>query len=662
MVRLIGVFVWALCGLGAFQNASVREASVALQRGDFAKAERILRIETADHPDNAWALSLLGYSLDQQKRSRESDPIHRRAIELSPHSAEILNNYGTHLWKLEDYARAESVFSEALAAAPTYFNVLYNLGTMASYAGHYDRAREVLRSALSQQPKNVDVLYRLASVEEASKHWEDAAILLARAGQIDPKRADVQKLLAVTASELGALPDAAAAWDHYLALEPNDDIARRERAYTAVKMGSLEEGIGDLNRYLARHADDKIAHFELGQAQRSLDANAALQHFDKALALDPGYGAAHAARGSLNYQNGDFEKALQDLEMAPKDAATLDRLGQTYQALDRTADAVPVLRRAAQLAPDDSKIVLHYGRALADAGQTEESKAVMDRFRQLGSEKKVVVPEGLVRYLSLTPEARRKDDRARLETHVREHPDDVGAQLAWLKVLVEEHDADRIIGIARRIVAVKPDAGVLAAAGHDLLEAGYPMVAIEVLQQTGVSSLDFAVATFRTGGSPGAALEIMAKVPDAVRGSDYHLARARMWEAAGKPEEAAADRQEALGILSDSARAQPDRREVLLMRATTLELVRRTDDALAQLNQIAARWPEWPPAWAAQGIVLVLHGRYTEARHALEAASALGLRNPIADFYLTKAKQGQEPATDEATYVNRFFDGGLLKP
>src|ERR1039457_7487906 len=64
--------------------------------------------------------------------------------------------------------------------------------------------------------------------------------------------------------------------------------------------------------------------------------------------------------------------------------------------------SVRVLRKAAALAPGDSKTQLHLARALADAGQTAESKAAMDRFRQLGPVVSKAVPGGLVDYLSLT--------------------------------------------------------------------------------------------------------------------------------------------------------------------------------------------------------------------------------------------------------------------
>jgi tetratricopeptide (TPR) repeat protein len=716
-VWLVGVFVCALSGVRADQGTAVRDAAAALERGDFAAAERTLRAEAVAHPDDAWTLSLLGYSLDNQKRGQEAEEFHRRAVALSPRSAEILNNYGTHLWILEQYGKAETVFTDALAAAPTYFNVLYNLGVMATYAGHYDRAREVLQSALEQQPKNVDVLYRLATAEELSKRWEQAATRLAQAAQLDPKRADVQKLLAFTAAEMGALADAAAAWDRYLALQPNDDAARRERGYTAVKMGKLEQGIADIEWFLARHPDDKAGHFELGQAERSLDVAKALQHFDRALALDPNFGAARVARGGLCYQNGNFEAALKDLEAAsaldPDDAATLDRLGQTYQALDRTADAVRVLRRAAERAPDDSKILLHFSRALADSGQTEESKVVMDQFRQLGPEKKVVVPEGLVSYLSLTPEQRRSDYRARVEKVVREHSGDAAAQVDYLKLLLEERDAKSVTAVARHIAALKPASNVLADAGRALLDANQFALARDLFQQAVASGptspavqLDAAVATFQAGPpavTAKAGLELLDRIPESQRGGDYELAHAQMLEASGKPQEAAAalDRAvnssperpdlcmraaaflvskgraaEALRLIDNTAGRLPDNREILLMKATTLEFAKRTEDADGLLERIERRWPEWSAAWAAHGIILAAHQHYPQAVPVLEAAVALGARNPETYFFLARAYeavgrrleaqsarervQTSEKSDRESFYLNHVFEGSLL--
>ncbi len=685
------LLLYGTAGRSGQQDAVVQSASAAMQGGDFQAAEKMLRAEVEAHSGDAWALSLLGVALDNQKRFPEAEEFHRRAVALSPRSAEILNNYGTHQWLAGQFDKAEVSFASALSAAPAYFNALFNLGVMATYTGHYERAQEVLEAALRQQPQNVDVLYRLASVEEATSRWESAVARLAQAGKFDPGRADVQKLLAVAATELGALEDASAAWDRYLKLEPDDDIARRERGYTAAKMGKLEQAVAELDRFLARHPDDPVGHYELAQAERTVDMVQSLEHLDKALALKPDYVAARAARGSLYYQEGKPESALPDLELVasqqPDDAANLDRLGQTYAALDRPADAVRVLRRAAGLAPGNSATALHFARALADAGQTEESKAAMDRFRQLGPEQKKDVPAGLVEYLSLTPEQRRADYRARVEKAIHDRPDDAAAQVQYLKLTIEDQSADRMAAAAKRIATLKPGAAVLADAGHALLAANRYALAIDLLQQAAVAGshangveLDLAIATFHATGAK-AGLELMDRLPESGRGSGYYLARAQMLDASGKVQEAvsaldqalhlAPERADiyrqavallvrrdqapaALRIIGEGARNLPENREILLLKATTLEFAHRAGDAGQLLSEVQNRWPEWPNVWLAHGMILATQRHYEEARQALETAAALGANSPETYFFLadcalrTGRKDAAEPLIRQA--------------
>ena len=714
------------------QPAGLRDAVVAMQRGDFQAAELRLRQEAQAHPDDAATLSLLGAALDSQNKFSEAGRLHRLAVAKVPRGTDVLNNYAAHLWLTGDYAgsrklylqvvaidpaqfnanvqlarmalkqknpaealrylrqdhpqmlllrleaqymkgdqaqadvvmarltemagndsdlsfaagvtlssakqfdSAGTFFEMALKADPANFSVLFNLGVVAVSAGRYERAREVLETALRQQPRNVDVLYSLARAEEALKNRERAVQLLAQAAKLDPSRADVQKMIALTTTELDALDDAAAAWERYLKLVPNDDVARRERGYTAAKMGRLEQGIADLEWFLARHPGDAPGHFELGQAERSLDVAKALGQFDKALALDPGYVEALAARGSLYYQSGKPEAAVRDLELAvklrPADAAGLDRLGQTYQALDRTSDAVHVLRRSAELAPGDSKTLLHFARALAVAGNTDESKAVMDRFRQLGPEKRTAVPVGFVDYLSLTPEQRNADYRARLEKVLLDHPDDAGARLAWLKLSLVDADWKRAALAARDLIAMKPGAALLADAGHALLAAQQYGPAMEVLTLAGAGGeVDLAVAVFR-GGDRVKGWALLDGMGADRRDGTYLLSRAAMLEALDKPEQA-------LAVYGEVARAHPDDRSILLMKAVATELAGQGRDAEQLLDEVRNRWPEWYPVWLAQGTILRLHGRADEAKRAVDTAALLGA--PGAEFSLRDFLDGR---------------------
>ena len=317
----------------------------------------------------------------------EADALFNRLSIATESDAALSLSLGTKLVQAGQFSQAEAFLANALAANPTSFSLQYQLGAVASRAGDNERARDILERALRQQPQNVDVLYALAFVYSALKQPEQAVRLLSQAAKAAPQRADVQKLLAVTTGDLLAYEDSVAAWDRYIALAPNDDTGRRERGFAKSNMKQAE-GIADLEWYAGRHPDDAIGLFELGVGQSVSDPDKGLATLDRAITLKPDFTDARSARGALNYQQGKAEVALADLEFAaeklPDSAPVLDRLGQTYLLLDRVQDAIRVLRKAAALAPGDSKTQLHMANALAQAGETTESRIFMNRYRELG--------------------------------------------------------------------------------------------------------------------------------------------------------------------------------------------------------------------------------------------------------------------------------------
>ena len=161
-----------------------------------------------------------------------------------------------------------------------------------------------------------------------------------------------------------------------------------------------------------------------------------------------------------------------------------------------------VLRRAAELAPNDSKTQLHLGRALGEAGLVNESKAAMERFRQLGPAAKGGVPGGLVDYLALSPEEQRADYRARVEKTYRENPGDPAAQLHYLKVLIGEGKTAEAQPIAHKLAGSKE----AAEAGAALVDARQYALAKELLGQS--DTPESAIATLHV-------LEDQGKLDDA---------------------------------------------------------------------------------------------------------------------------------------------------
>jgi tetratricopeptide (TPR) repeat protein len=391
-------------------------------------------------------------------------------------------------------------------------------------------------------------------------------------------------------------------------------------------------------------------------AQSVADPEKGLASLNKAIALRPDFAGARSARGALHYQQGNADAALPDLEFAaaktPDSALVLDRLGQTYQLLDRPQDAVRVLRRAAQLAPSDAKTQLHTANALAQAGETAESKTYMNRYRELGGTA-AVPARGVMEYLSRTPEQQRAAYRARIEKGMADRPDDAELQVAFLKLSIGEGHIDRATATARKVLAMKPGGILLTDAGHAMFSARQYPLAKELLEQAmavdpaaGVE-LELAIAVFRTDGAA-AGLQRMDRIPDSARGGDYWAARAEMLS----PNDAVAAMKQAIrtepertdlywqatALLLKNRRAAealqlislpavPDNSQIAVMRAMLLELTGKTQDAQKLLADAQRRWPEAAPIWIAKGSIQSAHGQAVAAKKSIGTAAALGAHN-----------------------------------
>jgi tetratricopeptide (TPR) repeat protein len=663
-------------------NATFQMARLALARKAPSEALRYLDRLPPGNPDAEMARMQALYELH---RDAEADKI-LDGLNMTDPRAQF--SAGVALAAAGQYAKAEEFLSRALTAAPDNFDLLYNLGLAASHAGHNERARDILQSALRQQPENVDVLYDLAAVNANIGQREAALELLAKASRLAPNRLDVQQLLARTAADLGYFGDAVQTWDRYLKLAPHDEVARRERAFALTAIGEdMEGGLAVLRAYAAKHPNDAVAHYELAIAEASAAPDAAIEELNRSIELNPALAAPRIARGLILFKQGDFTGALPDFEFAakkePNNAVVLDRLGQTYVALDRPAEALPALRRAAELAPNDSKTLMHLARALTAAGKPEEAKPVFARFRELGPDRSGTAhPAGLVDFLSLSPQEQMARYRAGVERTVQRNSGNAEAQVRYLKLLLGDGKTAEAASVARRIAELKASPALLSEAAGALLAAEQYETARQMLEKTGAPTadlaLDLAIATSHTV-NPQAGLEQLDKIPEQKRTADFHLARAEMLDAAGRPADAAAALNqalqanpkrpelyayaaaflissgrldEALALLERGARTLPDNPDIPLMKAVALE-ASRAPEAESLLKQIEKRWPDWYRVWLAHAVFLEWQHRPEEAGQMIETAQALGASDAKAQ--VAKAAANQEAQDRGARLIHLLF-------
>lgn len=654
----------------ADHQANLAMAQVALNHGDGKEAMSYLdRLPNA--PDTAMlrlpALGLAG-------RTAEAKALFDQLLTATQNDAGAGMAFGLALERARQFDQAEAFLTQALTKDPANFQLLYHLGVSASNAGHNEKAATTLEAALRVRPNDADALYALALVDSRMSQPEQAIRLLAKAAQIAPQRADVQKLIAIEARNIKADEDSVAAWDRYLKLAPNDEEAKRERAFGKARLQLLDEALPELRSYVAKHPNDAVGFYELGMAESVNDPGQAIERLNRAVELQPDFVAARAGRGILLHLSNQPEKAVADLQFAvdhiPEDAPErgpmLDRLGQAMVAMDRVNDALPILRKASELAPNDAQTLLHLANALAEAGKTDESDKLMARFREMDPGKRTPKVSGVVDYLSLSPEARHELYRARLEKAVKERPDDMNSQILYLKLLLADNRIPEALEDAKQIAAKKPSSKWLADAGHALIEGRQYGAAKALLDQAAADStarfegfdLDRAIAAFHTAGEGADAattgLKALDAVPPGSRGASFYLARSGMLDAKGDragamaalrdgvkaaPEDVdlywqaavlmvkdghAAD---ALSMLDGGEKALPGDWQIPVLRAMVLEAAGKTDDARRVLSDAQRRWPEAAAVWEAEGSILLAHGDEAGGRKALATAKALGARS-----------------------------------
>jgi len=126
-----------------------------------------------------------------------------------------------------------------------------------------------------------------------------------------------------------------------------------------VKQGRWSDGMAALERAVLSQPRDVDAWTNLGWLLTELkQVGRAREAFGRALALNPGYGRAHAGMAGLHAEGGgDYDKAIEAYRLAlsaePDNPTYLYDMGWAYYRKGMTDRALEILTRASVLAPDD---------------------------------------------------------------------------------------------------------------------------------------------------------------------------------------------------------------------------------------------------------------------------------------------------------------------
>jgi superkiller protein 3 len=225
-------------------------AQDAMAKKDYPAAVDSYQQYLSKRPNDAIAHFQLGYAFTALARPADAKPEYERAIELNPNMAEAYENLGLTLLTT-DPAAAITPLKQASELRRQDPNVLWALGTAYEAAGKLPEAIEQFEAAsrLPGAGPKVQVSLGRALLKTGSAADAAAAFQAALAFH-SGGNLEAQAHYGLAEVHLdNKQPEAAAAeLKTYLDAEPNNAVARRELAFALAELGKNAEALAELDR------------------------------------------------------------------------------------------------------------------------------------------------------------------------------------------------------------------------------------------------------------------------------------------------------------------------------------------------------------------------------------------------------------------------------
>jgi len=344
------------------QPPEIAEAEDAIQKGDFAGAETLLKKAIEKDPNNYQAWFDLGFALNRLGRADEAIAAYRKSVAAKPDVFESNLNLGLMLvrannpgaeqflraattlkptahveegqaraWialahllennKPEEALRAYGKASELMPADPEPH---LSAGLLHEKQKEFSDAEAEYKKALALDPQSTNpqtsqAVIGLANIYMKSGRLADAEPLLRRLAGERPNDAGIHLQLGRVLAAQGKKEDAITEIQGALKLEPKDSEAQRDLADLLAQSKKLPEAEAIYRGLVSVLPNDADLHGQLGEVllkeRKFLDAQ---QEFMTTVRLKPDLGAAYGSLAVAANENQNYGLTIKALEVRAK--------------------------------------------------------------------------------------------------------------------------------------------------------------------------------------------------------------------------------------------------------------------------------------------------------------------------------------------------------
>ncbi|AWH87930.1 O-linked N-acetylglucosamine transferase, SPINDLY family protein [Limnobaculum parvum] len=219
-------------------NQKYQEALALYNKGEYLKAEGILRQLVQRAPRFVDAVHLLGVVYYLLNRHTEAESLVRKAIVIKP-TSECYFNLGLIYRELNKDAEAETAFLNAIKLDPRHAKAANNLGNIELGKKNYVKAEHYYDVAIASAPKYALAYKNLGLVLRDTNQEEKAKQILQKAIQFDPNLAESYSILAGMHEKDGEFQSA---------IDMFKKIGNYCSAQRAARRGAIWDGLEELDK------------------------------------------------------------------------------------------------------------------------------------------------------------------------------------------------------------------------------------------------------------------------------------------------------------------------------------------------------------------------------------------------------------------------------
>jgi predicted O-linked N-acetylglucosamine transferase (SPINDLY family) len=261
-----------------------------LDCAQFAQAEATLARAVSVNPQSAEAHSNLGLALFKLKRYDDARRCQEKAIALQPNFPTALTNLGNTLMRLGLIDQAVGAHDRAIRLKPDYADAYCNRGMAQLLLNQVVPADQSFDRALSLQPRHLQAIVGKGLVELNQRHFEAAQAAFDAAVVIGPNVAEIHAHRGTLRQQLGQIPEAEADFDSALAIDPLLESAWCGKAQNGILRNNFAQAVAASMKALEQNpvSESAIMLLAICHAKQG-DIAAAIEHFDRVLAINPGH-------------------------------------------------------------------------------------------------------------------------------------------------------------------------------------------------------------------------------------------------------------------------------------------------------------------------------------------------------------------------------------